>query len=99
MGGGNLQMEQLHALFDVHLLAPAKTMTARERLDAEFVEAEATQVASTVLRKPTSGSIADAPLDSDSAASSRRMNKVRNRLRLTRSSRKAFGRSADDRLV
>ena len=40
MGGGNLQMEQLHALVDVHLLAPAKTMTARERLDAEFVEAE-----------------------------------------------------------
>ena len=33
-------MEQLHALFDVHLLAPAKTMTARERFDAEFVEAE-----------------------------------------------------------
>ena len=28
------------------LLAPAKTMTARERLDAEFVEAEAPGVAS-----------------------------------------------------
>ena len=51
MGGGNLQMEQLHALVDVHLLAPAKTMTARDRLDAEFVEAEATQVASTAPAK------------------------------------------------
>ena len=51
MGGGNLQIEQLHALVDVHLLAPAKTMTARERLDAEFVEAEATQVASTAPAK------------------------------------------------
>ena len=45
-------MEQLHALVDVHLLAPAKTMTARDRLDAEFVEAEATQVASTARAKP-----------------------------------------------
>ena len=31
--------------------APAKTMTARERLDAEFIEAEATQVASATRRE------------------------------------------------
>ncbi len=48
MAGGNLQMEQLHALVDVHLFAPAKTMNARDRFDAEFVETEATQVASSV---------------------------------------------------
>ncbi len=47
MGGGNLQIEQLHALVDVHLLAPAKTMIARSRLDAEFIEAEPAEVAST----------------------------------------------------
>ena len=29
LGGGNLEMEQLHAIVDVHLLAPAKTMTAQ----------------------------------------------------------------------
>jgi hypothetical protein len=51
MGGGNLQIEQMHALVDVHLLAPAKTMTARDRFDAEFIEAEATQVASTAPAK------------------------------------------------
>jgi len=34
------QIDRLFALNDVHLHAPAKTMTARERLDAEFVDAE-----------------------------------------------------------
>ncbi len=38
LGGGNFDIERLLALRDVHLLAPGKTMTARERLDAEFVE-------------------------------------------------------------
>jgi hypothetical protein len=42
LGGGNLQMERLLAVRDVHMLAPTKTMTARQRLDAEFVEAPAT---------------------------------------------------------
>ena len=41
-------MEQLHAIVDVHLLAPSKTMTARETFDAEFIEATAPQVASTL---------------------------------------------------
>jgi hypothetical protein len=56
MGGGNLQMEQLHAIVDVHLLAPAKTMTARDRLDAVFIEAEPTSVASTSHMKPQDAS-------------------------------------------
>ena len=51
-GSGGLQIEQLHALFDVHLLAPSKTMTARDRFDAEFVEATAQQIASTAQAKP-----------------------------------------------
>jgi hypothetical protein len=71
MGGGNLQMEQLHALVDVHLLAPAKTMTARDRLDAEFIEAEATQVASTTTAAKSNDAprpIAGAPTASDTAA-------------------------------
>jgi hypothetical protein len=37
LGGGNFQIERLWALDDVHLLAPARTMTARQWLDAEFI--------------------------------------------------------------
>ena len=68
-GGGNLQMEQLHALVDVHLLAPAKIMTARDRFDAEFVEAEATQVASTAPAKADDapGPVPGAPTAADTA--------------------------------
>jgi hypothetical protein len=33
------QIERLLALRDAHLIAPSRTMTARQRLDAEFVEA------------------------------------------------------------
>jgi hypothetical protein len=43
--GGGLQMENLHAIVDVHMLAPAKTMTARERLDANFVDDVPVEVA------------------------------------------------------
>ncbi len=42
IGGGNLQIERLLAHRDVHLIAPSKTMTARERLDADFVDAQPT---------------------------------------------------------
>ncbi len=44
-------MEQLHAVVDVHLLAPSKTMTARETFDAEFIEAEVPKVTSTATAK------------------------------------------------
>ncbi|MFI5455416.1 MAG: hypothetical protein ACHRXM_08180 [Isosphaerales bacterium] len=44
-GGGNFQIERLRAIRDVHLIAPAKTMTARERLDADFVDAAPAAVA------------------------------------------------------
>jgi hypothetical protein len=57
LGGGNLQIERLLALRDVHLLAPSKTMTARQRLDAEFVEIPATSATSATPAKtdqPTS---------------------------------------------
>ena len=40
-GVGGLELEELHALTDVHLNAPAKLMIARSRLDAQFVQAEA----------------------------------------------------------
>jgi len=39
LGGGGFQIEHLWAVRDVHLIAPAKTMTARERLEAEFIDA------------------------------------------------------------
>jgi hypothetical protein len=41
---GGFRIDRLMALRDVHLLAPSKTLTARERLDAEFVDAEPTPV-------------------------------------------------------
>jgi hypothetical protein len=70
MGGGNLQMEQLHAIVDVHLLAPAKTMTARERLDAVFIDAEPTSIASTTPEKAedTTSSVPGAPSAAEIAA-------------------------------
>ncbi|HKI16359.1 MAG TPA: hypothetical protein VKA15_00685, partial [Isosphaeraceae bacterium] len=45
-GGGGFQIERLLALRDVHLFAPSKTMTAHERLDADFVDAVPTSVVS-----------------------------------------------------
>jgi hypothetical protein len=39
--GSGFQVERLLAVRDAHLLVPLKTMTARQRLDAEFVDAEA----------------------------------------------------------
>ena len=45
MGGGNLQIERLVALSDVHLIAPGKNMNAQQRLDAEFYEVEPAAVA------------------------------------------------------
>ena len=54
-GGGSLQMERLLALQDVHMLAPAKIITAHQRLDAEFVEvpmAPATPATSMAATRP-----------------------------------------------
>ena len=51
LAGGNLQIERLHAFRDVHLIAPAKTMTARERLDAEFIQTESPRVATSTLHQ------------------------------------------------
>jgi hypothetical protein len=50
--GGNFQIERLWALKDVHLIAPAKTMTARQWLDAEFINTAPAAVDST---QPTKG--------------------------------------------
>ena len=55
LGGGNFDIERLLALRDVHLLAPAKTITARERLIAEFV---APKPSPTVEPSPSSASAA-----------------------------------------
>jgi hypothetical protein len=63
--GGGLQMERLLAVRDVHLLAPSKTMTARQRLDAEFVAAPATSVAA-----PATSVAAAAPAKADGDSSS-----------------------------
>ena len=38
VGGGGFDIKRVLAFRDVHLLAPAKTMTAREWLDADFVQ-------------------------------------------------------------
>jgi hypothetical protein len=46
LGGGSFQIDRLVALRDVHLLAPSKTMTARQRLDADFVEGPPTPIVS-----------------------------------------------------
>ena len=54
LGGGSFQIKRLIALRDVHLLAPSKTMTARERLDADFVDAEPTSVVSAPATKAES---------------------------------------------
>ncbi len=54
LGGGGFQIDRLVALRDVHLLAPSKTMTARERLDADFVDAPPTVVASAPTTKAES---------------------------------------------
>ncbi len=54
LGGGGFQIDRLVALRDVHLLAPSKTMTARERLDADFVDAPPTPVASAPATKAES---------------------------------------------
>jgi len=37
--GGNFQIQRLLALRDVHLVAPSKNLTARDRLEADFKEA------------------------------------------------------------
>ena len=39
--GGNFQIQRLLALRDVHLVAPSRNLTARDRLDADFKEAPA----------------------------------------------------------
>src|SRR5262249_32555906 len=57
--GGNLQIQQPPALGDAHWIAPARTMTARERLDAEFVELEPPGVTTTP--PPASGAASNAP--------------------------------------
>ncbi len=38
LGGGGFRIDRLLAYRDAHLQAPARVMTARQRLDAEFVE-------------------------------------------------------------
>ena len=47
LGGGNFEIERLLAHRDVHLIAPSKTITARERLDADFIDAVPTPTVST----------------------------------------------------
>jgi hypothetical protein len=56
LGGGNFDIEHLLALRDVHLLAPAKTMTARERFEAEFVQPEPTPTVLTNQAKASAAS-------------------------------------------
>ncbi len=38
LGGGGFRIDRLLAFRDAHLTAPGKTLTARKRLDAEFIE-------------------------------------------------------------
>ncbi len=67
--GGGLQVEKMHARVDVHLIAPGKTMTARDLLDAEFVDAEPEKVAST-REEPRRDATSDTSSSVDSATDS-----------------------------
>jgi hypothetical protein len=66
--GGGLQIEQLHAIVDVHLLAPSKTMTARDTFDAEFIDAEPSKVASASPAKSRETLNPDSPPASETTA-------------------------------
>jgi len=52
--GGNFQIQRLLALRDVHLVAPSKNLTARDRLDADFKEAPASTTATPSTAQGTS---------------------------------------------
>jgi len=52
--GDNFQIQRLVALRDVHLVAPSKNLTARDRLDADFKEAPAPTTATPSTAQGTS---------------------------------------------
>ena len=45
LSGNGFQIKKLHAVRDVHLIAPDRRMTGRDKLDADFIEAEPVAVA------------------------------------------------------
>ena len=61
VGGGGFDIKRVLAFRDVHLLAPAKTMTAREWLDADFVQVAPTPPAANDAL-PAPPAIAAAPI-------------------------------------
>ncbi|MGB2612377.1 MAG: hypothetical protein WBC80_25665 [Isosphaeraceae bacterium] len=58
--GGNFQIQRLLALRDVHLVAPSKNLTARDRLDADFKEAPSSTIATRTTAQGTSQPAAEA---------------------------------------
>ena len=52
--GGNFQIQRLLALRDVHLVAPSKNLTARDRLDAYFKDAPSSTIATRSTAQETS---------------------------------------------
>ena len=80
-GSGSFQIDRLVALRDVHLLAPSKTMTARERLDADFVDAEPTPVVSAPTTKAESTPSSPAMNADQPQAQAQNQSRVRVRVR------------------
>ncbi len=58
--GGSFQIQRLLALRDVHLVAPSKNLTARDRLDADFKEAPSSTIATRSTAQGTSQPAAEA---------------------------------------
>ena len=58
--GGNFQIQRLLAIRDVHLVAPSKNLTARDRLDADFKEAPRSTIATRSTAQATSQPAAEA---------------------------------------
>ncbi|HMF35935.1 MAG TPA: hypothetical protein VKF17_04820, partial [Isosphaeraceae bacterium] len=58
--GGTFQIQRLLALRDVHLVAPSKNLTARDRLDADFKEAPSSTIATRTTAQGTSQPAAEA---------------------------------------
>jgi hypothetical protein len=60
-GDGNFKIRRLLALRNVHLVAPSKNLTARNRLDADFEEAEKPTPAAGAASAPAQSAAATSP--------------------------------------
>ncbi len=61
LGGGGFRIDRLLAFRDAHLTAPGKKLTARSRLDAEFIEEKPPRATPSPAPAPSEPGPADAP--------------------------------------